>query len=115
MALPTGTHTETVGPAATAKEEGTVLGTEVWMAATDRVLSWLAIIPARIHIGERFNMGANFGDGDAHGHGHSGRGSGMGEDHGFYDGNGSGCDYERGSGYGERDGSGVRQTTNLLF
>lgn len=80
-----------------------------------KVLSWLAIIPARIHVGERFSMGMAFGDGDAHGHGHSGRGSGMGEDHGFYDGGGLGCDYAGGMGYGERDGSGVRQTVGILF
>ncbi len=85
------------------------------MAATDRVLSWLRIIPARIHIGERSDMGSPYGDGDAHGHGRTGGGNGMGEDYGFYDGGGLGCDYEKGSGYGERDGSGVRRAISILF
>lgn len=85
------------------------------MAATAKVLSWLAIIPARIHIGPRSGMDMAFGDGDDHGHGHSGRGNGMGEDYGNYDGDGTGNTYEELMGYGDRNGDGARQTTVILY
>ena len=80
-----------------------------------KVLSWLAIIPARIHIGPRSGMDMPYGDGDSHGLGHSGRGNGMGEDYGFFDGGGLGCDYAGGMGYGDRNGDGVRQTIGMLY
>lgn len=80
-----------------------------------KVLSWLAIIPARIHIGPRSTMGMPYGDGDAHGQGHSGRGSGRGEDYGTYDGDGMGNTYEELMGYGDGNGDGARQTTVILY
>lgn len=39
----------------------------------------------------------------------------MGEDYGTYDGNGTGDTYEELSGYGDKNGDGVRQTTSDLY
>ena len=85
------------------------------MAAMTKVLPWLRLIPARIHIGERNCMGMDFGDGDAHGHGGTGGGTGKGEDYGDYDGDGTGDECADLFGYGDRDGGGVRQTNSILY
>jgi hypothetical protein len=79
-----------------------------------KVLPWLRLIPARIHLGERNCLGMDFGDGDAHGHGHSGNGNGMGDDYGSYDGDGWGGRNSYGYGYGDKDGDG-QGLGNILY
>ena len=86
------------------------------MVIATKVLSWLRIIPAPIHIGPRSSMGMPYGDGDAHGYGRIGNGGGRGDDYGDFVGDGTGRSWStEGSGYGELDGSGVQQTTPLLY
>lgn len=80
-----------------------------------KVLSWLAIIPARIHIGNRSSFDIPYGDGDSHGSGGAGGGNGMGEDYGTYDGDGIGYSYEELSGYGERDGDSRYRHVGILY